>query len=320
MTFDKLKVVIVGDIMLDHYSYGQVSRISPEAPVPILDFLRADDRLGGAANVALNIKALGAEPILIGTIGNDEQASTIKKLLHQANISTDYLIQGLNKDRVTTLKHRIIAQNHQILRIDTEFNEPLNPDETDLLLTLYQKAINQKVDAVILQDYNKGVLFPLSIEQLIKTALENKIFVAVDPKKHNFFHYKNVNLFKPNAKEAAEGLNITFDTTLHTDYEKVTKAINQKLNAEHVLLTLGEHGLFMLFDNQTHYNPATKQAIVDVSGAGDTVISLCTLALCSGMTIDDALKLANIGAGLVCQQPGVTSVDPKILWQTFFKD
>lgn len=320
MAFDKLKVVIIGDIMLDHYSYGQVSRISPEAPVPILDFLKSDDRLGGAANVALNIKALGAEPILIGTIGNDEHASTIKKLLHQAHIATDYLIHGLNKDRVTTLKHRIIAQNHQILRIDTEFNETLNADEMNLLLHLYQKAIGQQVDAIILQDYNKGILFPESIELILETAIKNKIFVAVDPKKHNFFHYKHVNLFKPNAKEAAEGLNITFDTTRHTDYEKVTKAINQKLNAEHVLLTLGEYGLFMLFNNQTHHNPATKQSIVDVSGAGDTVISLCTLALCSGMPIEDVLKLANIGAGLVCQQPGVASVDAKMLWQTFFKD
>lgn len=309
--FSKLKVLILGDVMVDSYLWGKVDRISPEAPVPVVLVNRRSNMLGGAANVALNIKALNAEPILCSVIGNDVKGHDFLELLEKDNIATDGIIQS--STRITTTKFRIIGNKAQLLRVDEEIDTDLNQAEQDTLISKVNQIMDdQKPDVIILQDYNKGVLTNDVIGHVIALGNKRNIPVVVDPKKKNFTSYKGVDLFKPNLKELREGLKQDIELN---DLEKIKLACaewQQKQEIVSLMVTLSENGIFMreLVNGgvQEFHIPAHLRNIADVSGAGDTVISVASL--CRALKTDTWLTVAlsNIAGGLVCEQVGVVPV------------
>ncbi|MCX7875363.1 MAG: D-glycero-beta-D-manno-heptose-7-phosphate kinase [Melioribacteraceae bacterium] len=303
-SFTNKKVAIIGDLMLDSYFWGNVSRISPEAPVPIVAIDNEFYRFGGAANVALNIKTLGGFPLPIGVIGDDSDGKILKNLFYESSI-TDLGI-FVDKTRPTTTKSRVIANNQHIVRIDKEKVNSIPPIIEKKIINLLKKEI-KNIDAIILEDYNKGVLTTTLIEEIINLANENKKIITVDPKFNNFFNYNNVTVFKPNRKETEDALGMRLTTK-----ENITNAGNillEKLNAKIVLITLGEDGIALFEKNKNEKRVPTKaRKVADVSGAGDTVISTLTMALCAGAEIYDAAYLANFAGGLVCQEVGIVPI------------
>ncbi|MEG8945956.1 D-glycero-beta-D-manno-heptose-7-phosphate kinase [Rosettibacter firmus] len=302
--FYNKKIAIIGDMMLDCYYWGEVSRISPEAPVPIVAVDNEFSRFGGAMNVAHNILKLGGIPLPIGVIGNDHNGKNLLDLMSQAKINNRFII--IDKTRPTTTKTRVIANNQHIVRIDKEDTTPINSRIENKIIEILKKNIKQ-IDAIILEDYNKGVLTARLIEQIISIANESKKIITVDPKFNNFFSYKNVTVFKPNRKETEDVLGIKIKTP-----EDVTKAGNilmEKLKAKYVLLTLGEEGVALFENGQIERKIPTKaRKVADVSGAGDTVISTLTIALAAGAKIYDAAYLANFAGGLVCEEVGIVPI------------
>lgn len=206
--FNGKRILVIGDVMIDAYMRGKVNRISPEAPVPIVSLEKVEDRLGGAANVAINLEAMGAKPIICSVVGTDSYGNDLKNLLEEANISSEGLV--LSEGRKTTVKTRVIGNNQQLLRIDSEQTNQISANEESALLNSVKKLIASGLDGIIFEDYNKGVLTPQIISAVITLANENGIVTTVDPKKDNFFEYKNVTLFKPNLKELKEGLGVDF--------------------------------------------------------------------------------------------------------------
>ena len=306
--FSKLKVLIVGDLILDKYLLGSVERISPEAPVPIVAVNKKEDRLGGAGNVALNIKGLGATPFLCTLIGKDKEATTLSKLMEQNHISTQAVIQSAS--RITSAKTRILAKNQQMIRFDVETTEYLNKEQEDKLIEKMLEIIeNQHIDVLILQDYNKGVLTKKVIQTIIEECNKKNIPSAVDPKENNFFEYKNVTLFKPNLREIKQGLNQQIDQNNMQSLQKAVEKLKNNINNKFTLITLSDKGVFISDGKKQHLIPAQLRNVADVSGAGDTVISIAALSL--GLKLDMTLmaKLANIAGGLVCQTPGVVPID-----------
>lgn len=303
--FENVKVLILGDSMLDAYFYGNVQRISPEAPVPIVNLQRKEHRLGGAANVALNIKALGAEPILCTLKGNDRDGDILKSLIKDHKMSTDGLINDYN--RVTTVKTRIIGNNHQMLRIDEEETDSISSHVQGLLFEAV-KANIKSVDVVILQDYNKGLLTDSLIKDVIDLCNSNGVKTVVDPKFNHFFEYKNVTLFKPNKKEIAQAYNKARITDQKSLFELASK-LREDLNAEQVLTTLSEDGVLTVNKNELQHLPAHPRKIVDVSGAGDTAVSAAALCVALGTTDRVTAEIANLAGGLVCEQVGVVPID-----------
>ena len=235
--FSKLNVLIIGDVMIDSYVWGKVTRISPEAPVPVVSVSKKENRLGGAANVALNIKAMGATPILCSVIGNDSESNLFLELLKDEKLSAKGILKS--RGRITTMKTRVIGNHHQLIRVDEEVESDISKNETEQLLLRISHLINsEQIDVIIFEDYDKGLITPLLIEQVVKAAGKKKIPIVVDPKKKNFLHYKNVALFKPNLKELKEGLKIDFD---HHDKNQLQKAVDElrkKLKADMALITL----------------------------------------------------------------------------------
>lgn len=310
--FNNKKIAVIGDMMLDIYFWGDVSRISPEAPVPVLEIADEFYRFGGAANVALNIVTLGGSPEPVGVIGYDNYGTIFRSLLTESELSSKGII--VDSSRPTTSKTRVIADNHHVVRIDKESKETIRKKIQNELLDYLLSIINT-LDGIILQDYNKGVLSASLISKIIQIANDNKVLVTVDPKFNNFFAYKNVTVFKPNRKEAEDVLGMK----IRTD-EDITKAGNEllrRLNAKHVLLTLSELGIAVFEKGKPEKRMPTKaRKVADVSGAGDTVISTLTLALAAGANIVEASYLANYAGGLVCEDVGIVPIEKDKLFDT----
>lgn len=312
--FEGKRILVIGDVMIDSYVRGHVNRISPEAPVPIVTLEKEEDRLGGAANVAINLSAMGAKPIVCSVIGDDQQGSNLKQLLNHVAISDEGLVRS--KNRKTTVKTRIIGNNQQLLRIDSEQVNPIDLHEENQLITKVTELIAKGVDGIIFEDYNKGVLTPACINEIISLANKHKIVTAVDPKKENFFAYKNVTLFKPNLKELKDGLGLDFSFSSDLkDVELAIDKLNAMLHNQISFVTLSEHGVFIKNSASKHYTRAHVRTIADVSGAGDTVISVATLCLVVGLSIELIAEISNIAGGLVCEKSGVVSIDKTQLLQ-----
>ena len=319
--FNNLNVLIIGDVMIDAYLYGKVDRISPEAPVPIVAVNKRENRLGGAANVAINIKAMGANAILCSVIGDDDKGDTFFRMLNEKELSTEGIIRS--KERVTTTKFRIIGNNAQMLRVDEEIEVNINNSDSELLFKNIETLINQqKADVVIFEDYDKGVITSELIRKTVDLALKNNIPITVDPKKRNFLAYKNVTLFKPNLKELKEGLKLEFN---NKDFNKIAEAasiLQKELNAKYALITMSELGV--LINTKTDGNqfsheiiPAHIRNIADVSGAGDTVISVASLCIALGLNANFTAAISNLAGGLVCEEIGAIPVDKnKLLIET----
>lgn len=302
--FFNKKIAVIGDLMLDCYYWGEVSRISPEAPVPVVAVDNEFARFGGAMNVAHNILTLGGTPLPIGVIGNDNDGKILRSLMIKSKIDDSCII--IDKSRPTTTKTRVIANNQHVVRIDKESTNPIDSKIEKKIINILKKNI-KNIDAIILEDYNKGVLTNKLIEEVITLANESKKIITVDPKFNNFFAYKNVTVFKPNRKETEDVLGIKIKTD-----EDITKAGNtliERLKAKYVLLTLGEEGVALFEDGKVERKIPTKaRKVADVSGAGDTVISTLTIALAAGANIYDAAYLANFAGGLVCEEVGIVPI------------
>ncbi len=316
--FRHLKVLIIGDVMLDAYVWGSVHRISPEAPVPILNVNKRENRLGGSANVALNVQSLGAIPILCSIIGEDASGEAFTQLLTESNISTNGIVRS--QSRPTTVKERIIGEGQQMLRIDAEHNQVLSAPEQEMLQKAIQPLLSQ-ADVIIFQDYDKGVLSKSLIKWVQQQAEQRNIPTAVDPKRRNFLHYYNATLFKPNLKELKEGL-LQEAIALHQEeYElqptirEASAVLRQRLQHQITLITLSEKGVFVDDDQKSTFIPAHIREISDVSGAGDTVISIA--ALCLALQLPNPLmaSLANLGGGIVCEYTGVVPIEASRLLQ-----
>ena len=306
------RILVIGDVMIDSYLRGKVNRVSPEAPVPIVSLDLEEDRLGGAANVAVNLIAMGAKPIICSVVGNDKQGNVLKSLLLESGISDEGLVYS--GDRITTVKTRVIGNNQQLLRIDSEQIDPISTLEEKDLIEMIKSLINKGVDGIIFEDYNKGVLTPLLIESVISLANEKGIVSAVDPKKENFLAYKNVTLFKPNLKELKEGLGFDFSYVHSPEkFEEAVVKLENELNNKISFVTLSEHGVFIKEGQSQEYIAAHLRNIADVSGAGDTVISIATLCLVAGVSINLIAEISNIAGGLVCEKSGVVSIDKEQL-------
>lgn len=303
-------VAVIGDVMLDRYIWGSVTRISPEAPVPVVDVLRESNHLGGASNVALNIRSLGAVPVLFGVVGSDANAGALRGIFERERIITDFLIE--DPTRPTTVKTRIIAGSQHVARIDYEDRQVVGEDTTRRLLDRLDGHLGS-INIIILQDYNKGVISPALIHQVIEMARSRDIPVLVDPKYHNFFEYTGVTVFKPNRKEIEDALKLR----LHDEQSFVdaARALRQRLGCAHVLLTLGEKGMLLLRDDDSIVRIPTKaRKVADVSGAGDTVIATLAVAMAGGADMSEAAQIANLAGGLVCEEVGIVPVDRDLLY------
>lgn len=305
---NKLKIFVVGDAMLDLYWYGNIERISPEAPVPIVHVTHKETRLGGAANVALNCVAMGAEVYLLSTIGKDEQGKQMKSLLEEKNILTNFLLQSV--DRITTTKTRVIAKNQQTIRIDDEIVSHLNvKDEHHFIDTCLRAIQIEKPDIVIFEDYNKGLLSENMIEKIITHCKHVGVMTSVDPKLENFFAYKHVDLFKPNLKEVRDAFNIKLEKIDIKNLKKIHTLLFQKLQHHNTIITLSEKGIFVHNDKNASLIPTHIRTIADVSGAGDTVISVASILFFLTKNLTFAAQIANIAGGLVCEQVGVVAIN-----------
>jgi len=298
------KIAIIGDMMLDGYFWGDVKRISPEAPVPVVEIDNQFFRFGGAANVVLNIKQLGAVPYPFGAVGDDNESQILNDLFAKNEIQN---IAGIlrDKSRPTTVKIRVIAANQHIVRIDKESKEYLNKEMEEKLIQSFEN-ISDEIDAVILQDYNKGVLSEKVISSVISIAKQKNKLVTVDPKFNNFFEYKNVDVFKPNKKETEDAFGKKFNGD--NQIELAGRELIEKMNVKYVLITLGEKGSALISREKVMRVPTKARKVADVSGAGDSVISTLTVSLAAGADIIEAAYLANFAGGLVCEEVGIVPI------------
>ena len=312
--FSNSKVVIVGDVMLDTYWWGHVDRISPEAPVPVVALSRKELRVGGAANVALNTASLGAATSLISVIGKDDDGKALTELLQSSGINTKYLV--VTDDRITTNKTRIMSRNQQMMRLDAEDTGDISATTAAKLLQMTEDLFkNDRPDVLILEDYNKGVLTPAVIEGIISLCKTYSVVTAVDPKKKNFLAFKEVDIFKPNLKEVKEGLNLSPATIDEISLQQIHSALQQQLNHTISLITLSEKGVYYQDPKQSRIIPTHIRNIADVSGAGDTVIAVASLAYAVTKDMDLAAEMANIAGGLVCEEVGTAAIDREKLLQ-----
>lgn len=300
------KVVVIGDVMLDVYVRGSVSRISPEAPIPIVEISHSDRKLpGGAANVAANITALGGDSTVIGVMGRDHPGKDLVRELKRLRVNTAGLVTL--DDRPTTEKTRVIASTQQLVRIDREVKAPLNELQQGRII---ENAIGAMADAdgVVFEDYNKGVLTQRVIREILAHAREAKKIITVDPKLHNFFEFKGVTVMKPNMKELSEALG---PSAAGKDFETLGFAAMRRLQCRSLVLTRSEHGMTLFEPGQPARTiPTMAREVFDVSGAGDTVIATLTLALSAGGSLLQAAMLANYAAGIEVEKLGVATVSP----------
>ncbi|MCE1167727.1 MAG: PfkB family carbohydrate kinase [Sphingobacteriia bacterium] len=321
--FKDMRVIVIGDVMIDAYIFGQVDRISPEAPVPVVSVTKRSSRLGGAANVALNLKAMGATSLLCSVIGLDDRGDDFLKLLKDENMPVDGILRS--KDRLTTTKFRVIGNNVQLLRVDEESTNALTSADELKLFHLFQNLVERyHPDAIIFQDYDKGVLTPGVIGAITAKANEMGLPVTVDPKKKNFRQYKHVDLFKPNLKELREGIEMIIPRGDFDALEIAASRIQEEMSLRMVMVTLSENGVYIrsrMSDSSydTLRLPAHRRNIADVSGAGDTVISLATLCLAARCDLVTIARVSNLAGGLVCEEVGVVPVDADKLLQETIK-
>ena len=310
--FRQQKVLIIGDVMIDTYLWGNVGRVSPEAPVPIVSGVIEENRLGGAANVALNVKAMGAVPILCSVIGDDFRGKLFLDLMEEQYLSDIGLV--VDENRVTTQKTRIISGNQHLLRVDEEMDSFLNGRVMDEFLELLNNLLDSGgIDAIILQDYDKGVLAPRIISEVIAISERVSVPVLVDPKFRSFDLYKRVKLFKPNYKELAKGLQL--DIPKHQVKELSVEIMKylKKQELETLMVTLSEHGVLVASKEGYEHIPAISREIADVSGAGDTVIAVAALCMISGMNSREIAAISNLAGGQVCEKAGVVPVNAEKL-------
>ena len=310
--FSSIKVAVFGDIMLDTYWWGNVDRISPEAPVPVVSMKHREQRIGGAGNAALNLVSLGAQTSLFSVLGNDEDAKILSSLLSKNNIDTNYIIR--NSDRITTNKIRIMGRNQQMLRLDSEVTHDISQeDETTLINSFTEYVKKEKPTIVVFEDYDKGILTTNLITSVIKICKENNIITTVDPKRKNFFAYKGVDIFKPNLKEVKDGLNILVDDLSVAMLNKIHEQLKDKLQHKISLITLSEKGVFIHDENDSNIIPAHVRNIADVSGAGDTVIAVASLVYAATNDIVTTAEIANLAGGIVCEEAGTIAINKEKL-------
>lgn len=299
------RIAVVGDIMLDQYFWGSVSRISPEAPVPVVEVHAESVRLGGAANVANNIIALGAQPFLVGIVGRDRNGEIFSSLMTESGLTADGII--VDDKRATTIKSRVIAHSQHVVRFDRETTADIDASVERNVIDRLRTAMND-IDAIILQDYNKGIFTKDVIGAIIRLANEHNVLITVDPKFNHFFEYKNVTVFKPNRRE----LEKAFGTKLQTDEEFCHYGIQllKRIDAQNVLITRGRQGMTLIDKSgAVHHVPTRTRSVADVSGAGDTVIATLTAMLAAGAAIGEASAIANFAAGVVCEEIGIVPID-----------
>lgn len=307
-SFSQVKIAVVGDVMLDTYWWGNVNRISPEAPVPIVALQKNELRLGGAANVALNLVSLQAQTAVISVIGSDVEGNTLKQLLEKENINTKYIVQS--SDRITTNKTRILSRNQQMMRLDAEITTDLDANTEQILLTNIEKYIvDEKPAVIVLQDYNKGVLTQNIINKTIALCKQHNVITTVDPKRKNFFNYIGVDIFKPNLAEVKEGLNILLDEININTLSNIHQQLKDKLQHHISFITLSEKGVFYNTNDEQKIIPTHIRSIADVSGAGDTVISVASLVYAATKNMLLAAEMANIAGGLVCEEVGTAAIN-----------
>ena len=303
--FEGQEIIVVGDIMLDHFIKGTVSRISPQAPVPVVDVKKEFFVAGGAGNVAVNLAALGARPVMISVVGQDLGGEMLKGFLREKNVN----IYGVaeDPDRPTTQKIRVMAEQQQIVRFDRESKKTISPSVSSLCMKSFELAV-KTAKGVILSDYGKGMLSDHNIQTIIETCRKHKIPVCVDPKIDNFKKYKNITCMTPNTKEAWEGMGEApkpGEEAIETLGNKILKM----LNADSILITRGADGMSLFEKGKT--KPVTVRAtareVYDVTGAGDTVISVLTLALSTGATLQESAVLSNYAAGIVVEKSGTAT-------------
>jgi D-glycero-beta-D-manno-heptose-7-phosphate kinase len=310
--FNRLSVMVIGDVMVDSYLWGTVDRISPEAPIPIVTLRNRENRMGGAANVARNIKSMGARAVLCSVIGTDEKGDRFIDLLTGENVETKGIVRS--PDRITTTKFRIFGNNTQMLRVDEEMDNDLSERDSESLIKVIISILDQeKIDCIIFQDYNKGVLTARLITEVIKKAAALKIPVSVDPKKRNFDAFAGVTLFKPNLKELRDGLKKDIDAGDRQQIMETAQSLRDRLNCQYILTTLSEHGILISLKDRLEekniFIPAHRRSIADVSGAGDTVISVASLCLAMNRSPYEIAYISNLAGGLVCEEVGVVPVD-----------
>ncbi len=306
----KVKIAVVGDVMLDIYYWGKTERISPEAPVPVVNVTDEEIKPGGAANVGLNIKSLGADPVMFGVIGSDLYGLNFIDNLTEHRINVENII--VDKKRPTTVKTRILASNQHVVRFDKESSADIGKKTEQKLLSLIEKKL-AATDAVIFEDYNKGMLTPNVIKSVIQMAKERKIMTAVDPKIKNFQCYKGVTLFKPNLRETEDILKRSIKT--ESEIEKAGIDLMNKLELNNLVITLSDRGM-AVFDQNAIMSiiPARSTRIANVSGAGDTVIATLVSYMCAGASFEAACTIANYAASLVVEDVSIIPVDPKQLY------
>jgi len=303
---------VVGDVMLDHYIWGEVSRISPEAPVPVVNVTKENVLLGAATNVVNNVHALGGKVSVCGVIGHDEAGKQLVHMLRVQGIHTDGLI--VEDGRPTTIKTRVIAHSQQVVRFDRETKVGIERDTHRRIFEYIRQQEDIGLDAIVLSDYSKGVITNDLVRDIVKLARKKGIIVSVDPKVNHFGIYSGVTILTPNTKEASIGAKIEIE-----DDESLFKAgtlLLKRLKCNAVLVTRGEHGmsLFERGGRVTHI-PTVAQEVFDVTGAGDTVISTLTIAMAAGAGIADAARLSNYAAGIVVGVVGTATVKPDELKQ-----
>ena len=304
--------MIIGDVMMDTYLWGTVDRISPEAPVPVVSVTKKENRLGGAANVALNIQSLGAKPVVCAVVGDDQDGLEFLKLLDKQGLSKEGILTI--PGRITTVKTRVIGHNQQIVRVDAETDEQISEKYVNLAFGRIQEILSkQNIDAIIFEDYDKGFLSEELISKTVILANQKNILTVVDPKKRNFLFYKNISLFKPNLKELKEGLKVDINPSDISQINNAVDLLQQNLQAKSIMVTLSDQGVYISSAKGNKVIPAHVRKIADVSGAGDTVIATATLCLAAGMEDFKSAAVANLAGGLVCEQVGVVPISYDLL-------
>jgi rfaE bifunctional protein kinase chain/domain len=311
-SFAKLKVGVIGDVMLDTYMWGGVERISPEAPVPVVSLQKKDYRIGGAGNVALNAQSLGARTFVLSVIGKDEDGDKLDQMFIANNINTDYMTRS--GERITTNKTRIISRNQQMMRLDAEITNDLSEVDTSNLLDRAKAFITkEKPDVIIFEDYNKGILTQKIIQDVISLCKKSGVITSVDPKRKNFFSYRGVDIFKPNLKEVKEGLNLLLIDVNKNGLANIHKELNAVLRHAISFITLSDKGVFYQFNGQSAIIASHLRNIADVSGAGDTVIAVASLVYAVTKNVHLMAEIANIAGGLVCEEVGTVAIDKQKL-------
>lgn len=312
--FSSFNILVIGDVMVDSYLWGKVERISPEAPVPVVSVIRKEDRLGGAANVALNLSSLGAKTVICSVIGNDSYGKAFLEICKSNKINTEGIVTSAK--RKTTVKTRVIGGNQHLLRVDEEETTPVTGAENTKLTATITELLNKNTfHSIIFEDYDKGVINGQLIKSITGIAKKIGIRVDVDPKKRNFHEYSNVSLFKPNLRELNEGMKTDIRKDNITELFKLCKVYQINKSISEMMVTLSERGIFIC-NKETYYHiPTHVRDVADVSGAGDTVIAVASLCRAAGLDIGATAVFSNLAGGLVCEKPGVVPVDKNDLYK-----